>query len=301
MEVLTAAQPRSNVSGQLMAPGLKLEGLKFQGVSISISARARVERCGSRSGRARREDRPRSSAVAAVWPQSSLIENMGLAGSRSSWPSNQARRRFRMSERSCSSACADSHGGVHVKVLSLIVHEHLQVAGSSSEPDCMTRFVSRPDQTHIRSALMAGPGFRLRRCGSGDETIPFCRHFAKVRVGPSPGPAGNDHIPVDSRKVKCCGVLSLLHDCALDDDARSHVFPERHQQLACQCRNRLPFPAPAIVGNAGLVPLRERRVRLMPEPQPRHLAQRRSQARRLSNCRTKHSDARTWRTRCRSL
>lgn len=31
----------------------------------------------------------------------------GFAGSRSSWPSNQARRRLRMSGRSCSSACAD--------------------------------------------------------------------------------------------------------------------------------------------------------------------------------------------------
>lgn len=50
----------------------------------------------------------RSSTQARLFvfrPVSSM--NTSLAGSMSSWPLNQARRRFRMSGRSCSSACAD--------------------------------------------------------------------------------------------------------------------------------------------------------------------------------------------------
>lgn len=49
--------------------------------------------------------RLRRRAILVDKPVSSM--KTSFAGSRSSWPSNQSRRRFRMSGRSCSSACAD--------------------------------------------------------------------------------------------------------------------------------------------------------------------------------------------------
>ena len=55
--------------------------------------------------RSPRGARPRSRAILVDSPVSSM--KTSFAGSRSSWLSNQARRLFRMSGRSCSSACAD--------------------------------------------------------------------------------------------------------------------------------------------------------------------------------------------------
>src|SRR3954469_17865383 len=52
-----------------------------------------------------RSARPRSRAMLVDAPVSS--RKTSLSGSRSSWPANHASRRFRMSGRSCSSACAD--------------------------------------------------------------------------------------------------------------------------------------------------------------------------------------------------
>lgn len=56
-----------------------------------------------RPGNARRAALPRRRAIFVERPVSSM--NTSFAGSRSSWPSNDSRRRFRTSGRSCSSAC----------------------------------------------------------------------------------------------------------------------------------------------------------------------------------------------------
>lgn len=71
---------------------------------------------------------------------------------------------------------------------------------------------------------------------------------------------------------------SALHHCALYDDARADILPECDKQFAGERDDRRFFVAPTIRSHPFLEPVGECRVRLMADPQPCELQQRRSQS-----------------------
>src|SRR3712207_6811389 len=126
----------------------------------------------------------------------------------------------------------------------------------------------------------AAPSSRILRAGLR-KTGPFLTPAAEAipYVGPSTwihrgrsGLSGMRHP----------GILvasGALHRGALDDHAGGHVLPERDQELPGESHDRDLLHAPAIAPDPIAVPACERRVRLVPEPQPRHLDDDRAQPR----------------------
>lgn len=142
----------------------------------------------------------------------------------------------------------------------------VSVPGSGSMLRDMAHF-AKPDQTHIRSPIIAAaPISRLRRAEPGGRDHSIERHLAKPVVGSSPGSAGVHEAPVDYRKIEVVLMLCDFHDGAFDHNSGVHVFPKRHQQLACQRDNGRFLHTPSIALNTCPEPFRQCRIRLVPQP-----------------------------------
>jgi len=80
------------------------------------------------------------------------------------------------------------------------------------------------------------------------------------------------------RKIVINSGSSDLHHCALYDDTGTDILPECNQKFASERDDRRLFKASTILLNPFLEPSGECRVRLMADPQPCELKQRRSKS-----------------------
>src|ERR687897_2015867 len=136
-------------------------------------------------------------------------------------------------------------------------------------------------EAHMRSPwATAAPSSRILRAGLR-KTGPFLTPAAEAipYVGPSTwirqGRSSLSGMPHPGILV----ASGALHRGTLDDHAGGHVPPERDQELPGERHDRDLLHAPAVAADPIAVPPGERRVRLVPEPEPRHLDDDRAQPR----------------------
>lgn len=114
--------------------------------------------------------------------------------------------------------------------------------------------------------------------GSGGTDHSLQRRFKarpRKRFVP-PGSARNDQFLEDYR-TRFGNASGGLHDCPLDDDAGVDILPQRDEQLAGERDNRCLLETAAVLLDPVLKPQGECRSRLMAQPEPGRLDQRRSQ------------------------
>lgn len=144
----------------------------------------------------------------------------------------------------------------------------------------MTRLVPRALSTLYTVAVRnSGANIPLAADkGSGGTDHSLQRRF-KARPG-----SGSSHLDppgmISSWKITELGSGNAsggLHDCPLDDDAGVDILPQRDEQLAGERDNRCLLETAAVLLDPVLKPQGECRSRLMAQPEPGRLDQRRSQ------------------------